>query len=241
MSTERVRAYLLGLLSDSEAAEVEERYFADAGYLRLVEAKESQLISEYLDGRLPPSEKELFEKRYREVPLLKAKVEVVRRERKASASRFRWRALAAATATVVVVVSAWIYLRPHTPAQTVARQQRAPSTPVIGLFLAPGLQRGVDTIATVTAPPNTSVKLSLELPGVHTPQQYVARIHRVGSDTDAPPVWTSPTSLLSQPSATGQVAEFVVAGALLSPDDYIVELRAVNGETAERYVFRLVR
>jgi anti-sigma factor RsiW len=241
MSKEPVRAYLLGLLSDSEAAQVEERYFTDPDYFRLITAKEEALISDYLDERLPPLERDLFEKRYTAVPLLREKLETIRRQRRPHLFGFTWRALAVPAALAALLVAAWLFSRPRAEAPSVAEKQSAQPPPVLALFLSPGLQRGAATTPTIEVPANAVVKLTLELPGVKEPNDYIAAIVPAGSNGSAPPVWSMPAAVRSQPSATGQWVELRIAAAVLSPNDYLVELRSPTRELVERYLFRTIR
>lgn len=245
MPIEPVKAYLLGILSDSEATRLEARYFQDSSFLNLVEKREEELILEYLDGRLTSREKELFEKRYCTVPLLKQKLSVVQIRRRAEQAHRRtrmWQAAGIAVACSVAMVALWLYSgrEPDKP-NLIARQAPAPETIVVSLHLSPGVQRSAGTFPAVTLPERATLSLVLELPGLRTATSFSVRILRVAS-ADAPAlVWTSPTSLMSHASATGQNLNVRLEASLLSPDDYVAELLMADGAIAERYLFRVAR
>jgi hypothetical protein len=81
--TERVdevllQRYLLGALSEEEQVQVEDRAFADAGYLGAVEAAEADLIDAYVGGELSPANRRQFESRFFLSPQRRSKVEFAR-------------------------------------------------------------------------------------------------------------------------------------------------------------------
>jgi curli biogenesis system outer membrane secretion channel CsgG len=99
-----MRAYLLGQLSDQEAAELEEQYFVNRDCFLRMQSEENALIADYLADRLSKKERSSFESRYLHVPELERKVEEVRRQRSLlrppslPAFRVRWGMAAAALA-----------------------------------------------------------------------------------------------------------------------------------------------
>lgn len=116
--SEPVRAYLLGQLEGAEAVALEEKYFMDRSFFLRVQAIEQRLIEEYLENRLPRSERRQFESRYLKIPALRQRLEEVRAEwavsRPApkSASWWAWRA-AFAACVIGAVGIAWIYVHQH--------------------------------------------------------------------------------------------------------------------------------
>ncbi len=83
MRTERVdevllQKYLLGTLSEEEEVQVEDRAFADAGYLGVIEAAEADLIDAYVRGELPSADRRRFEARFFLSPQRRSKVEFAR-------------------------------------------------------------------------------------------------------------------------------------------------------------------
>jgi hypothetical protein len=83
MRTERAQEklllnYLLGHLSNEEQARVEDRAFADAGYLDALEAAEADLIDSYVRGELSQADRRQFEQRFLASPQRRGKVEFAR-------------------------------------------------------------------------------------------------------------------------------------------------------------------
>jgi len=83
ISNESMRSYLLGQLPDDQAAVLEEEYFSNREVFLKIQSVETALIADYLDGGLSFAEKQRFESRYLQTPLLKKKVEAVRQQRNA--------------------------------------------------------------------------------------------------------------------------------------------------------------
>jgi len=73
-----LQKYLLGTLSEEEQVQVEDRAFADAGYLGAVEAAEADLIDAYLARELSPADRRQFEARFFLSPQRRSKVEFAR-------------------------------------------------------------------------------------------------------------------------------------------------------------------
>jgi hypothetical protein len=83
MRTERVDEvlllnYLLGNLSDQDQVQVEDRAFADAGYLGALQAAEADLIDSYIHGELSQPDRRQFERRFLTSPQRRSKVEFAR-------------------------------------------------------------------------------------------------------------------------------------------------------------------
>ena len=56
--------YLLGLSTEEERTQVEERYFSDGEYFDQLLALEDSLIEEYVTGRMPTERQRAFRKSY---------------------------------------------------------------------------------------------------------------------------------------------------------------------------------
>jgi hypothetical protein len=67
--------YLLGNLTEEEQVEVEDRAFADPGYLRALEATEADLIDSYVGGELSQPDRRKFELRFLSSAQRRSKVE----------------------------------------------------------------------------------------------------------------------------------------------------------------------
>jgi hypothetical protein len=132
---EPVRAYLLGQLADPEAVALEEKYFMDPSFFHSVQTVEQGLIEDYLDDRLPRSERRQFESRYLKVPALRQRLEEVRAQWTPSppaprvAGRWAWRAAFAAAVICVAGVAAWIYVHQHRARPPVMTQTQHPQNP----------------------------------------------------------------------------------------------------------------
>jgi hypothetical protein len=79
MRTERdevlLQNYLLGNLSEQAQVQVEDRAFADPGYLAAVEAAEADLIDAYVRGELTPPDRRQFERLFLVSPQRRNKIE----------------------------------------------------------------------------------------------------------------------------------------------------------------------
>lgn len=140
-------AYLLGELADEERARLEDAYIGDPALFEELTALETELIDDYVRGRLSPHERVLFEVRFLSTPARRERVAFARAladtrghaavepGRNASAwRRWRWRptrtwrpnlALATALAAVTLAVAASIAWWSFTPGP--ARETTAPS------------------------------------------------------------------------------------------------------------------
>ncbi len=241
-----MRSYLLGQLPDDQAAALEEEYFSDRDFFLKIQAAETALIAEYLDGRLPTPAKHYFESRYLQIPLLRRKVEEVRHQRSViSATRTSvwtsWRVAFAAVPLIIILgLGIWAY-RSHRAAELVASNQPHPTQSVIAIRISPGSVKGLDSKPTQFDPPisGSSIKLVLELPGQSSPAQYQVRISNVNSDGRWIPVWNSPEPLVSLGGGDGQALTIKIEGALLQPGDYVVEATSSDGRIRETYVYRV--
>lgn len=70
--------YLLGKLSDSEAARLEERYFAEDSVFQEIETAEDELVDAYVRGSLSPEDRQRFEAKVLDSERLAERVEFAR-------------------------------------------------------------------------------------------------------------------------------------------------------------------
>ena len=153
-----------------------------------------------------------------------------------------WQAAGIAAACGVAMVALWLYSRRgRDKTNLIARQTAPPETVLVSLHVSPGVQRNAGTFPAVALPERATTALVLELPGLRTAASYSVRILRVRSADLPALVWTSPTSLMSHASPTGQNLDVDLEASLLSPDDYVAELLMAGEATAERYLFRIAR
>ncbi len=242
---EPVRAYLLGTIDDRDAAAMEQKYFVDRDFFLKLRNAETALIEDYLEGRLSRSDKRLFEKKYLEVPDLTRRVEEVRqdfREERSSVSRFRsplWQLALAGAALSLLLAGAFVYL--HAPQRTAVTRSDLPRIvpSVFTLRLTPGLSKGATAESVMTAPGDgADVKLLLEMPGRNSAADYRAHLMAIGADGQRTEVWTSGT-LRPEAAPGGGVLPVALAGNLLRPGDYVVQVGLPGGATLESYLFRV--
>src|ERR1043165_8679136 len=84
ISTETVRAYLLGTLDRGAGSALEDEYFGTPALFTAILEEERWLILKYLDGGLPVDQRRLFEARYLEIPELRRRLERVKTVRRAA-------------------------------------------------------------------------------------------------------------------------------------------------------------
>jgi hypothetical protein len=247
-SNELVRSYLLGRISDQEAFALEEDYFADSKFFKVVQHVEAALIEEYLDSKLPAAERESFEARYLKVPELNRKLEAVRRtydlkKTKTGTGSFFGLRFTFALAVVVCVFVALVRY-PHHPVLVsrvqphVADEKPVNDETVVRLF--PGVLKGGDSKSIeIAAPLNTrTVRLILELPGRKIPVEASCRLLRIEGDGHTNLVWSS-VQIKSEPQGGDQAVSVSLPPATLAPADYMAQAVASDGEVLESFVFRV--
>lgn len=238
-----MRAYLLGELDDEQASVLEGRYFSDPSCFRWVQDVETELIGEYLQGKLPAPERARFERRYLAVPELTKRLEEVRSHAPETQSLFfrvRWQF----ALTVFVLVCgglSWVVWRGRSdrPVEIAQRTQPIGVTTLLAVHLDPGLMKGPDSRqAQFTAPPAGRVRLSLELPGRTSRLDCRVALSIVEADGRRAPVWASQRV---ESSAAGKSQEVIVEidSYRLRPGDYVGEVAAPDGSVLETYSFRV--
>ncbi|MBZ5494493.1 MAG: hypothetical protein LAO76_26510 [Acidobacteriia bacterium] len=240
-----MKAYLLGQLPEDQAVVLEEKYFTNREFFLQVQSAETALISDYLDGNLSSAEKQRFESRYLQVPLLRGKVEEVRRQRAAQPPAARtpmWPHLRFALGISIVLVlglGIWLY-RSRSVHQPNAGFMRPQVQSVIAVHLAPGLVKGPGQQQAQFEPPaHGAVNLVLELPAQSSPVQCQVKIFRVNADGSRMAMWNSPGPILSSPESNFQALTLQIGGSLLEPGDYIAEAWTAGGTVQETYSYRI--
>ncbi|HLJ86915.1 MAG TPA: hypothetical protein VKZ53_08825 [Candidatus Angelobacter sp.] len=259
-----MKAYLLGQLPEDRAAAMEEEYFTNREFFLKIQAEETALIEEYLDGKLSPETKQCFEERYLQSPLLLQKVEEVRRDRKRlkQAERptagFGWRAALAVAAVLVLAFGVWMFRsrmvsQPRLAAETEIHRPllevdaKAPQEYVaFSVRLSPGESKGSGSPSREIAPPAnvTLVRLILELPGEKLPVRCRVKVSMVDANGRWVPVWSSPEPLLSASDTSskgGQVLTVTMSQALLHAGDYVAEASTDDGQVRETFVYRVAQ
>jgi hypothetical protein len=169
-----IRAYLLGLLPDGTAEDVEEAYFVDPEVFARVRAVEDDLLDDYAAGRLGHPEKGAFEHRYLATDALRQRVIGARALRLAApparalkvVPRRRWLAPAAiAAGLLVAMLTSWLWqsqapaVLPEAPPPSMAREARPTPSPSPSASLAPPASPAISPSA--VAPPTTRLVLAL--------------------------------------------------------------------------------
>jgi hypothetical protein len=191
MSSERVDEtflvqYLLGNLTEEQQVEVEDRAYADAGYLGALEAVEADLIDSYVRGQLSQADRRAFERRFLISPGRRSKVEFARAfakvasESPAADRSTAWLSmlafmrgwsptvrLATGLATLIFVAgAAWLIvqnasMRSRIAALEAQRRDRAiqqsPTPAVVSLIFLPGLTRSEQRIEQLTLNPSAQI------------------------------------------------------------------------------------
>jgi hypothetical protein len=242
ISTETVRAYLLGTLDRNAAAALEDEYFAAPALFTAVLEEERWLILEYLDGGLPPDQRLLFEARYLEIPELRRRLERVKTVRSAALRKRATTRMAVAAGFLLVLGSVtWILRETRQNALTGERSGSPPSVETVTFRLIRGLPKsGEGQRNRFAAPPTGSVvQLILERPGPETDTATETRIKSVGADGGTTPVWKGPCKPAENPSTGRQDLVALVPSGKLVPGDYIAESLFPGGAVSESYYFRI--
>jgi hypothetical protein len=243
MSSEPVRSYLLGMIDESSAASIEERYFTDREFFLFVQAVEVALIKDYLARQLTPALRSRFEARYLSVPTLRQRLEEVREAHLHApmGHGHTTRLLMVAAIILVCVAGAalWIYLG-RTPVDSSSASPRM--RPLVAtLSISPGLLKGNSIGGTRLAQPSKEgdVLLLLELPGQRTQLLCSPRVSISQPDGAWKRVWSTSQPLWSTPSQGGQQIALRIDALILTRGDYLVEIVGPDGNVLESYSFRI--
>ena len=233
ISSESVKAYLLGNIGEPDGGVIEREYFTDPSFFQFVRDVESRLIRDYLNEELTGVERERFVGRYLQVPELLARIEEVRAQgppaRRPVGVRWMW--IAAGIALVCVGISPLLVNRVRAP-KTLATAKPEPAV-ILAIRLSPGMVKGSADQVQFAAPERGLVRLSFELPGRKAAMDCVVTLSTVDGGNVGN--WTVRT----QASATGQDAVVDVDRFLLPRADYVAHVSGPGGEVLESYSFRV--
>jgi hypothetical protein len=256
-SDDRLRAYLLGRLSDEDRHALEEVYFADEEVFDRLLDMQHDLVDAWARGALGREDRAAVEERLLdpstgELRMRMAKAlarhEVERRPQTANARTSHWftGSLAAAAAVAVLGVSASIWLgvenmrlrRAVAPAPAPSSERSAPApssdAPQIAeVRLTPGVRRSEQAPRVVTLPSQARL-VRLLLPTDETGPLFVVGIERAGAGR------ISTQAGLAR-SESGAVVVWVPV-ELLTPGDYEVLLwqaREATETLAATYLVRI--
>ena len=244
---EKLRAFLLGTLAETDVERVEYSLLSDGGLYELLLATEEELIDEYLSGALSQSEASSFLGYLNKLPGGRTRIDFARDFRESlgasetftAAWRSRWEGAARgfsqllrgqrpawAAAFLLSALAFAIYA-------SMAYREPAP------LVLTAGLTRSEGEIPTATLSASTpAFRVMLDL-GVQSHDRYRATLY----DADS-------RAILSSEGLTASVTErrilvaFLIPVAGLEPGDYSISLEGEAASTGyeplEKYVFRLI-
>jgi hypothetical protein len=254
--------YLLGRLSPTESDQVEERFLSDNKFFDAVQAKEDELIRDYVCGALSISRRSDFEKKYLSNPSLKQKVLFAEALHSAAAARLvertpteslsgrlaRWfpfrlpmLRLAEAFAVIAAAIGIWygahVFVRPPGIPETNVTQH-PPSTasaPLIASYvLVPGVSRGLsEKTNDLSIPPNVQrVHLDLKILAPAGYRAYKVDVLAVGSTGMNPLVTID--DLPAEKSGAEQVVRLDLDASTLTNGDYVARLagRTASGSYA---------
>jgi hypothetical protein len=252
---DEARRYLLGQMSDHEAAALERAYFADPAHVDDVAAAESALVDAYVEGALTAADRAAFESHYLASPIHRDRVATARlllrspashdvRPRRVAAVWIGWLAAAAGVAGLALWWS------------------RPPEPPPVSIATGPSPEPAATASAApppATSPvPRRSVALTLAAVRVRgdgpTPElrlpadtdEVALELGRAG-DVPAGPLAFTVRTVEGTPLAHGRLERprgtalgtARLAASRLAPDDYIVAVTSA-GEPVAQYFFRIV-
>ncbi len=264
-----MRDYLLGLLSENEQEQTEQRLMTESGFADELEITEQELVDEYADGLLTGREKEGFERLFLSHPKRRQDVAFARALRKYVSSHStgrrattRWQLLALAAAAAVIIAGSLlsyraIQLRRQEVDLRAGRPEASQPRPEVAPLPKP--QPPERTLP--KAPPFVAFTL---LPGlvrsqggtpklILTPGEDV-QLRLVLEDGEYPQytatlrtaedrdIWRQ-DGLRSAATSAGNAVTARLSPALLKPDDYVLRLtgKKPDGsfESVGSYYFRI--
>jgi len=256
-----IRQYLLGILPQDQAVELEERLLIDGELYEELLIAEDELVDQFLSGEMPDGERETVETHFLRAPgrqehLLFARAlrkyvstngpqavnnsEAQQKtvdERRSWLPRLfpRYPALAFSLAgALVLIIVGGIWL-----ANRISNRPHEPQT-VWAIELTPGLQRDEGGIKSFAIPANIdAVRLQLDLAEGQY-QSYEAIV----LDVDGRSV-TTRKNLMAQSANGHQIVLLDVEAALLAPGDYRVKLSGLSAsgslESLGSYPFKVLK
>lgn len=230
---ERMRGYLLGRLSEVDADQLEEEYFFDPEALLALKREEQLLISEYLDNRLLPADRDLFQAKYLKVPELIRCVEEAGRQRQSiplnsrgGRSRIWIGFTLAASLALILLALSW--------------NLKVQELPPLAFQLSPGVAKS-GASATIHLPAKPlDVTFNLELAGPVENLASSASIFEVALDGSRKSIVTKLPKAKRRVSDKSGSFSIVVNSSVLRPGDFVIELLDEQSSLLDSYVFRCV-
>ena len=232
---ENVRKYLLGTLTDRDAAAIEEQSFLNKKAFDEIEVAERVLIEDYLAGRLTPDERAAFEAKYLHVPFLRKKLEAVRNEGPLFGPKLILRIAGALTVLTIAFAALWRTQHGKSTSSLSTVTHPAHHATVI-LNLAPILKKDGGVAPQITLPaPDTQLVIQAELATLAAESNYPAHLYRLEQDSRQE-VWHGN----AQPSADKRQAIMTLDASVLRLGDYLLELEVQGGKSQEDYFFTVI-
>jgi len=246
-SEERLIAYLLGELPESENARIEEQYLAsDASFATLM-AIEAELYDAYAGDLLSPERRRFFEQRFLATREQRWQLEFSRTllnvpppKQRGSWIRLLWpgvAVIAAVAAALVVALVLWRPAKPLLEPQVAPQISAARPQVVIPLELGSGITRDGGEEPTVKLPSNSDL-LRITAKGDHDLPSSWSAVLRKPEGTE---VWRS--DVIRRVAGNSKSATVEIPAGPLSSGHYILTLYAptqngASGEVAD-YAFRV--
>lgn len=221
--------YLLGELSDSDAARFEEQYLADRNLFEELAAVETDLIDSYVHAGLQPERRARCEERFLISDILRAKVENAKLlARKASPPRVaRNLAVWASMAAAIVLMVGSVLLTTRRTDRTQPATLRVPM--VVAFALTSGLERGPGHEQTIAVPGAADVvRLQVEMES----KRYPA-VDAVVEKAEGAKVWSKAGAVVD-----GAMLALDVPTGILHDGVYILTIQS-GGATVAEYSFRI--
>ena len=204
-----VKKYLLGRLSEEEAAQLEEKYFVDRALFRQVVAAERDLVSQYVERRLSSADYQQFERILPTMPALEELVSAaIARHRLAHNRRRRFALIAVGTGVALVSIIAFrtaIFRQDLHRNKTVFSPQVTVEAAAVVLHLTPGVEKGpTANVTRLAIPPGTlRVFITIDLPeGITTLNAGGSSFYCQPSVT-ATGTWSLPAACAGSASGAG--------------------------------------
>ncbi len=239
-----------------EADALEEQYFTDRTVLLQLRAVETELIQDYLAGRLSPVERGLFEGRYLRIPELLQRVEEVRASMPAAAPQLptlvpretrrapggMLKGFLFAVAAAASVCLVWVFRHPAPTAMVAVGTIRKPAQ-ITGksIRLQGGVSMGTEQAARLELGGDApTIQFRLVLPPGAAGAECSVKLSRKDRDGELNVVWESPAPMHS--ARVGDAWELTVdlPTALAKRGEHVFEVGWPGHRPGRMYPVRLV-
>ncbi len=232
---ENVRKYLLGTLTDSDAAAIEEQSFLNKKMFDEIEVAERVLIEDYLAANLTPDERAAFEAKYLHIPFLRKKLEAVRNEGPLFGAKLVLQ-IGGTLAVLAIVFAALLRSQNGKNISSQSTVTHPAHGATVVLNLVPVLKKGDSGVPQLALPPpDTQLVIQAELVTPATESSYPARLYRLEQDSRQK-IWHGK----AQPSRDKRQATMTLETSVLRLGDYLLELESQGDKSQEEYFFTVI-